>query len=84
MKWMLALCLCAGIGCQTTQSASMDPLPQWEYETIRSILRLDKLKKLEELGVQGWEVASVWVESDGSTWAMLKRPIRLSENGNRP
>ena len=38
MKWMLALCLCVGMGCQTTQSASMDPLPRWEYK----VLDLDK------------------------------------------
>lgn len=34
MKWILALCLCAGLGCQATQSASMDPLPKWEYKIV--------------------------------------------------
>lgn len=79
MSWMLALCLCAGIGCQTTQSASMDPLPKWEYHMLTltapasSLLRVgagtpgyDRTLFLEEfnrLAAEGWEYVDTHYDS---------------------
>ena len=66
MKWMLALCLCVGIGCQTTQSASMDPLPVWEYKVERLLVSKDGLFDrdltvfLNGMAEEGWELVEIY------------------------
>ena len=68
MKWMLALCLCAGLGCQATQSASMDPLPKWEYHMFSITIlgaapvrdRTLFLEEFNRLGAEGWEYVDTY------------------------
>lgn len=49
-KWMLTLCVCAGIGCQTPKKSDIiyKPPIQWEYKIVNFVKHQTGLLKANE------------------------------------